>query len=253
MNCHDAQLVMHGYLDGELDPSVSLQYEHHIGECPACSKALAEQRAMQTAMKADSLYFKAPANLRDRLHASLKRQSRARPVRFPWRWVAAAACVAFCIGLGFLLAQFTFTPSVHERLTQEVASAHIRSLQAKHIVDIEGPDRHVIKPWFNGKLDFSPPTLDLEKEGFTLVGGRLDYLNGRPVAAVVYDRREHHINLFVWPNSGTESGDFQRETRQGYHLVHWSNAGMNYWLVSDLNPIELNDLARLLSSGKSGP
>src|SRR5437588_7871322 len=105
MNCHDAQTVMHGYLDGELDPSVSLQFEQHVGACPACSKALAEQQAMQAAMKADSFYFKAPANLRDRLRASLKKQGSARPVGFPWRWVAAAACVVFCIGLGFLVAQ----------------------------------------------------------------------------------------------------------------------------------------------------
>jgi anti-sigma factor RsiW len=246
MNCHDAQAVMHAYLDGELDPSVGLQFEQHIGECPACSKALAEQQAMQAAMKADSLYFKAPTTLQDRLRASLKKQSSARPVRFPWRWAAAAACVAFCIGLGFLLAQFAFAPSVHDRLTQEVASAHIRSMQAKHIVDVEGPDRHVVKPWFNGKLDFAPPTPNLEKEGFPLVGGRLDYLNGRPVAALVYKRREHFINLFVWPDSGGESRDFQRETRQGYHLIHWSKTGMNYWIASDLDPIELNELAQRL-------
>jgi anti-sigma factor (TIGR02949 family) len=247
MHCHDAQTVMHGYLDGELDPSASLQFEQHVGACPACSKALAEQQAVQAAMKADSLYFKAPANLQDRLRASLKKQSGGRPARFPWRWIAAAACVAICIGLGFLLAQFTFfTPSVHERLTQEVASAHIRSMQAKHIVDVEGPDHHVVKPWFNGKLDFAPPVPNLEKEGFPLVGGRLDYLNGRPVAALVYKRREHLINLFVWPDSGGESRDFQRETRQGYHLIHWSKAGMNYWIVSDLDPTEVSELAQRL-------
>ena len=247
MNCHDAQTVMHGYLDGELDPSVSLQFEQHVGTCPACSKALVEQQAMQTAMKADSLYFKAPARLQERLRASLQSQVRARPVRFPWRWVAAAACVALCIGAGFHLAQITVKPSVHERLTQEVASAHIRSMQAKHIVDIEGPDRHVVKPWFNGKLDFAPSVPNLEKEGFPLVGGRLDYLNGRPVAALVYRRREHLINLFVWPaDSGNESRDFQRERRQGYHLMHWSKAGMNYWLVSDLDATELSELAQRL-------
>jgi anti-sigma factor RsiW len=246
MNCHDSQSIMHGYLDGELDPSVSLQYEQHLGECPACSKALAEQQVMQTAMKADSFYFRAPANLRDHLRASLKKHRSARPVRFPWRYVAAAACVALFIGLGFLLAQFTFTPSLHERLTQEVASAHIRSMQAQHIVDVPSSDRHEVKPWFNGKLDFAPPTPDLEKEGFHLVGGRLDYLNGRPVAALVYKRREHLINLFVWPSSETESSDFQQETRQGFYLVRWSSGGMNLWLVSDLNPTELIELARRL-------
>jgi anti-sigma factor RsiW len=246
MNCYDAQSVMHGYLDGELDPSASLHYEKHVGECPACSKALAEQQAIQAEMKADSLYFKAPENLRDRLRASVKKQCSAGPVRFPWRWVAAAACVAFCIGLGFLLARFTFTPSVHERLTQEVASAHVRSLQAKHIVDVPSSDRHEVKPWFNGKLDFAPPTPDLEKQGFPLVGGRLDYLNDRPVAVLVYRRREHLINLFVWPNSGTELEDIQQETRQGYHLIHWSKAGMNHWIVSDLDQAQLNEMAQRL-------
>jgi len=252
MNCHDAHLVMHGYLDGELDPSVSLQYEQHIGVCPTCRKALAEQQAMQAAMKADSLYFKAPTNLRDRVRASLKKQSGARAVRFRWRWVGAAACVALCIGLGFGLARLGFAPSVRERLTQEVASAHIRSLQAEHIVDVPSSDRHTVKPWFNGKLDFSPPMPDLEKEGFPLVGGRLDYLNGRPVAALVYRRREHLINVFVWPNSGTESGDVREETRQGYHLLHWSGADMNYWMVSDLNPLELSELAQRISARNLG-
>jgi anti-sigma factor RsiW len=246
MNCHDAQSVMHGYLDGELDPSMSLQYEQHAGECPACGKALAEQQALQAEMKADSLYFKAPQALRDRLRASLKKQCNTGSVRLPLRWLAAAACVVLFIGLGIVLARFAFTPSVHERLTDEVASAHIRSLQAKHIVDVPSSDRHEVKPWFNGKLDFSPPVPELEKQGFPLVGGRLDYLDGRPVAALVYRRREHLINLFVWPTSGTEPADTQRETRQGYHLFHWSKAGMNHWIVSDLDPTELNELARRL-------
>ncbi|HWY85963.1 MAG TPA: anti-sigma factor [Gemmataceae bacterium] len=246
MNCHDAQAVLHGYLDGELDPSVSLNYEQHVGACPACGKALAEQQALQAEMKADSLYFKAPAILRDRLRASLRQQYGTGPVRLPWRWLAVAACLAVCTCLGFLLARFTFTPSAQERLTQEVASAHIRSLQAQHIVDVPSTDRHEVKPWFNGKLDFAPPTPDLEKEGFPLVGGRLDYLGGRPVAAIVYSRREHLINLFIWPDSGSEPGDIQQVTRQGYHLVHWSKAGMNHWLVSDLDPTELGELARRL-------
>ena len=235
---------MHGYLDREIDPSVSLQYEQHIGQCAACSKALADQQAIQVAMKADSLYFKAPEILRARLRASLKKQASAGNVLFPWRWLAAAACVALFTGLGFLLARFTFATSGHEQLTQEVASAHIRSLQAGHIVDVPSTDRHEVKPWFNGKLDFSPPTPDLDKEGFFLVGGRLDYLDGRPVAALVYRCRQHLINVFIWPNSGTESGDIQRETRQGYHLIHWSKAGMNHWIASDLNPTELNELAQ---------
>lgn len=246
MNCHDGQSLMHGYLDGELDPSVSLQYEQHLGACPVCSKALAERQAIQAQMKAAPLYFKAPDTLRERVRSSSRKQHGGRFLHIPLRWVAAAACVAFFIGLGFLLAQFTFKSSVHERLTQEVASAHIRSLQAKHVVDVPSSDRHEVKPWFNGKLDFSPPVPDLEKEGFPLVGGRLDYLDGKPVAALVYRRREHLINLFVWPNSGSDPTEIRQETRQGYHLIYWSKAGMNHWVVSDLDPAELNELVQRL-------
>jgi anti-sigma factor RsiW len=262
MICRDAQTLMHAFLDAELDPSVSLQYEQHIGECPACGKALAEQRSVQTQMKADSLYFAAPEGLRERLRASLAApeslsersrtspQGRSRPVsrRFPMQWVAATACLALCVSLGFALARFTFEASGHDPLIQEVASAHIRSLQADHLVDIPSSDRHQVKPWFAGKMNLSPPTPDLENDGFHLVGGRMDYVDGRSVAAIVYRRREHVINMFVWVNSGTDSKENRQETRQGYNLVHWSKDGMTYWLASDLNPTELNELAQLLSS-----
>jgi anti-sigma factor RsiW len=246
MNCHDGQTMLHGYLDGELDPSVSLQYEQHAGACPVCSKALAEHQALQAQMKAAPLYFKAPDSLRKRLRSSLRKQHGSRFPRLPLRWVAAAACVVFLIGLGFVLARFAFTPSGNERLTQEVASAHIRSLQEGHLVDVHSSDKHTVKPWFNGKLDFSPPTTDLKQQGFPLVGGRLDYLDGRPVAALVYGRRDHKINVFIWPDSGSESGEIRQETRQGYHVVHWSKAGMSYWVVSDLNPAELNEMVQRL-------
>jgi anti-sigma factor RsiW len=262
MFCRDAQTLMHGHLDAELDPSVSLQYEQHVGECPACGKALAEQQAIQAQMKADSLYFAAPESFRERLRASLaapkspsersraplQGQSGAVSRRFPMHWVAAAACLALCVGLGFALARFAFEASGHDPLIQEVASAHIRSLQADHIVDVPSSDRHQVKPWFAGKMDFSPPTPDLENDGFHLVGGRMDYVDGRSVAAIVYRRREHIINMFVWVNSGTDSKETRQETRQGYNLVHWSKDGMTYWLASDLNLTELNELAQLLSS-----
>jgi anti-sigma factor RsiW len=246
MDCHDAQTLMHGYLDRELELTAVLQYERHVQECPACAKGLGEQQAMQKAVHADALYYKAPDRLRERLRVSLRKQGGRRAVRFPIRWVVAAACVVFFVGFGFLLAQFTLAPSAHERLVQEVAYAHIRSLQVDHKVDMPSSDQHTVKPWFNGKLDYSPPTPDLRKQDFTLVGGRLDYLDSRPVAALVYSRRDHFINVFLWPAAANEVSEPRRDARQGYQIINWTKGGMNFWVVSDLNPAELNELVQIL-------
>jgi anti-sigma factor (TIGR02949 family) len=244
MNCHDAQAALHGYLDGELDPSLSLQYELHMHECPTCLKALAEHQAIRAAMQTESLSYSAPAHLRERLRSSLLTRPGRRRVH--WHWTLAAACLALCIGLGFLAARFTAAPRAHERLIAEVAAAHIRSLQVEHLVDVRSSDRHKVKPWFSGKVDFAPPTPDLTGAGFPLVGGRLDYLDGRPVAALVYRRRDHLINVFVWSDPAAEPCDVRQDNRQGYHLFSWSGAGMSYSVVSDLDPAELSELVQRL-------
>jgi anti-sigma factor RsiW len=248
MNCHDAQTMMHPYLDGELDPDSTLQYEQHVRGCPACDAILAEQKGLQTAMKADALYYKAPEALRERLRSSVRPASGGRPAPFRWRLVAAAACMLLCVGLGFVVAQLAIAPSKRERLAQEVASSHIRALQVDkwRLVDKRSSDRHEVKPWFNDKLDFAPPVPDLDRQGFPLIGGRLDYLDGRPVATLVYQRRQHVISVFVWPDAAGADTSPQRDTRHGFHLIHWSQAGMNYWVVSDLDPAELQELAQRL-------
>lgn len=141
-------------------------------------------------------------------------------------------------------------PAADELLANEVLSSHVRSLMANHLADISSSDQHTVKPWFAGKLDFSPPVEDFAKQGFPLIGGRLDYLENRPVAALVYERRKHLINLFVWP--GSES-DVPTKTvsRQGYNLIHWTQSHMTYWVASDLDKSELQEFIQLVQNQTS--
>jgi anti-sigma factor RsiW len=144
-------------------------------------------------------------------------------------------------------------PSADELLTREVVASHIRSLMANHLADVPSSDEHTVKPWFNGKLDFSPPVVDLADKGFPLVGGRLDYLNQKPVAALIYRRQKHFINLFVWPSSGGSESVTQSVTRQGYHVLHWTHSGMTYWAVSDLEANQLREFSQLIQNQVQSP
>jgi anti-sigma factor RsiW len=131
-----------------------------------------------------------------------------------------------------------------ERIQSEVVSAHLRSLQAGHLTDVVSTDQHTVKPWFNGRLDVSPPVVDLTAQGFTLIGGRLDYVDARPIGAVVYRRRQHVINLFVAQTTSNERRNVKSETFQGFNIHRWSESGLNYWAISDIGKDELADFCR---------
>jgi anti-sigma factor RsiW len=248
MSCRETQELIHGYVDGELDLVRSLEMERHFRECPACASAYENLRGMRAAMSSSLPYFHPPVGLERRLHARLLAESRAgrSAGRFamPWRWAAVAAALVLTATVTWRTTIVSQRPA--EMLDEAVVSSHVRSLMAEHLTDVPSSDRHTVKPWFNGKLDFSPAVGDFPDRGFVLAGGRLDYLDGRSVAALVYHRRQHVINLFVWPApEGADSG-VRATDRQGYHLLHWTRAHMNYWAVSDLNARELADFAGLV-------
>jgi anti-sigma factor RsiW len=248
MSCRETQELLHGYVDGQLDLVRSLEMERHFRECAACSREYENLRGMKSAMSRSVPYFQPPAGLEQRLHARLRAESGApqRGPRFamPWRWAAVAAALMLTATVTWRTTLLSSRPA--ELLAEEVVSNHVRSLMAEHLTDVPSSDRHTVKPWFNGRLDFSPAVGDFPDRGFTLAGGRLDYLDGRPVAALVYRTRQHVTNLFVWPAPERPDSEIQTTDRQGYHVLHWTKAHMNYWAVSDLNAGELTEFAGLI-------
>jgi anti-sigma factor RsiW len=257
VTCAQIRNLLHAFVDGELDLVRHLEIEHHLAECSACAEEHDGLCSLGAALKTDGLYFRAPPGLAGRVRTSLRRAAAPETVRsgrsLHWRrvgfGVSVAAGVALLLGGLTLLAWKLSRPgvSMDDRLAQDVVTSHIRSLQAEHLTDVASSDRHTVKPWFEGRVDFSPMVCDLSGEGYPLVGGRLDYLNSRPVAALVYRRRLHVINAFVWPAAEAPERGPTTVTRNGYHVVQWTAGGMTWWAVSDLNPEELRDFADLVA------
>lgn len=250
MNCHDVQNLIDGYIDGELDLVRNLEVEQHLQDCSACAQLYKNRQKLQAIIRTDALYHKAPPHLQKRIQTSLRRENPPRPIMriTPFSLLSVAAVLFVVIASAWILINTLLAPAVNESLAQAVLSSHIRSLMVNHLVDVESTDQHTVKPWFDGKLDYSPPVVDLAQQGFPLVGGRLDYLDDRPVAALVYKRRSHYINLFIWPSTSAfvAEGKVTAVTRQGYHLITWTKAGMTYWAVSDLEESELQEFVQLI-------
>lgn len=232
MSCPQSQWL-HGYFDGELDAARAAEFEAHLAGCPECTGALAVQQELRKALRAADLYAPAPAALRSRL--------RPRPRRL-WPGLAAAASVAL-VSLGLWHA----LPAGRGAGAGPVLDAHLRSLQPNHLTDVISTDQHTVKPWFDGRLDFAPPVVDLAASGFPLLGGRLDVIEGRTVAALVYGRRKHFVNVFVSPSTEAAAAPVSG-TERGYAWTRWTRGGMAYWAVSDTAPGDLAELARLLSA-----
>ncbi|MDB5764391.1 MAG: putative transrane protein, partial [Herminiimonas sp.] len=238
--------LLPAYVDQELDISDTLAVERHLGSCSDCQREYAEQSAVSARFKKDAVYFDAPAHLAKRINAALPQDKlhSARSKYWNVNWFNAGAAMATLLVAAWSIGLYVSLPSAQERLTEEVISNHVRSLQVDHLADVASSDQHTVKPWFNGKLDFSPPVVDLAPQGFPLVGGRLDYLDHRTVAALIYRHNQHPINLYIWPSTDKDALP-KVQGRQGYHLVRWTSDGMDYWTVSDLAENELENFAEI--------
>ncbi len=253
MSCQRAQELIHGYVDGELDPANNLEVERHIQECNVCASTYRSQTMLRFSLKDKSLYYPASEKLKKRIQSSVRKEakSEASPRPAGWRWLTVGASLALILLIGagtWRILPRVIRPSSDELLAQEVVSNHVRSLLlgGSHLTDVLSSDQHTVKPWFDGKVDFAPQVKDFAGQDFRLYGGRLEYLNNRSVATLIYQRRLHYINLYIWPAEQSSSTGEITLQRQGYNLIHWTSSGMSYWAISDLNNVELHEFARLV-------
>ena len=243
MTCEDVALDLDAYVDRELDAEPARAVREHLSLCRACRARVAERQELERMVRA-AQYYPAPDRLRARATAgALRSASRRRLVTW-----AAAAVLVMSVGSGIALMR-PRVPSPRAAVA-DVVDAHVRSLMAEHLFDVRSTDQHTVKPWFLGKLDFSPPVVDLASIGFPLVGGRLEVLDGRPTAALVYQRQKHTINVFISPDPDGGSGGPDAYSLRGFHVRRWKRDAMAYWAVSDLNDADLAEFVRALGAPK---
>jgi anti-sigma factor RsiW len=254
MNCEDTRPLVHALIDGELDAGHAREVEAHLASCPRCAMQLYDYRVMRQALAEPALRHRAPAALRARIEGKLP----ARPAAAPSRRSLLKGLAMGSVLSGALaasLAVLVLRREEDQRILGDVVSAHLRSLQGDHLIDVQSSDQHTVKPWFNGRLEVAPPVIDLTAQGFTLIGGRLDYIDARPVAAVVYKRRAHVINLFVAPVAGPQLGPERRATIeqvQGFNIWHWTRSDLGFWAASDINAEELREFGDKLEAAVHG-
>ncbi len=243
MTCPEVERLIDAYSDDELDAAQATEMTAHLATCPACHERVAVRFALRRLIRGVP-YYAAPERLRGAV-ATTRRPARVTPQRLAW---AAAAIVAVSLGTGTVVrtVRTRWTAAVTTTLAPDVVASHVRALMGAHLFDVRSSDQHTVKPWFLGKLDFSPPVEDLALLGFPLAGGRVDHLAGRPVAALVYQRRQHTINVFIWPAEDTAGALADARSLRGFQLRHWTRDAMAFWAVSDLNDLELDQFVHAL-------
>ncbi|MFL6726315.1 MAG: anti-sigma factor family protein [Sphingomicrobium sp.] len=237
--CADQQLLLGGLVDNELDAANVAMVEAHVARCDGCREEVERLHALRNLLRSDGVRNAAPRSLVQRVAASPELSPRAANENMLPRWLAPglAGAVAASLAMVTLL-----PPGADSIVDQQIVSSHVRSLQPGHLIDVRTTNQHIVKPWFNGRIDFSPPVPELADQGFPLAGGRLDSIDGRTVAAIVYHRRLHTVNLFVWP---TKNGSDRSFVKDGFAVTEWSRNGLRFAAVSDIPPAELRQFETL--------
>jgi anti-sigma factor RsiW len=250
LTCEFSPITVHGYLDGELDAVRSAEFERHLEGCAECQASLQKVESLRVRLQQSDLYEHASPHLREQIRTQLGlANGAARASAFSLRRsflipvFAGLAVIAALVIVSLLIPERTQSA----RITAELVDAHVRSLQPGHLTDVQSTDQHTVKPWFDGRLDFIPPVADYSAEGFPLLGGRLDVVDGHTVAGVVYGRRKHLINLFAWPARGQRGFSDASGSRQGYNWIIWRSGDMQFCLVSDVSAPDLRELKNLVN------
>jgi len=244
--CPEWALMLHGFIDGELDAAHSLQIERHIAACPHCAKELESLQALKQRIAQRGVHWRTPDHVRAQVLAAISREAAVQArtpaaagfslLEFVRRWLFVPSLAALAASLFLVVGPMSDRSSVGD----EVIASHVRSLLVDHLTDVATSDQHTVKPWFNGKIDFAPPVVDLAREGFPLQGGRVDYIGGRVVAALVFKRQSHVINLFVWPSPDAAATTVKATvSRDGYNIENWRAGGLAFWAVSDVSADDL--------------
>jgi anti-sigma factor RsiW len=239
MDCNEIERLLDAYVDGELELTRQLDMEAHLAACPTCKNAAEAANNFRLSVRMNSRFYKAPPGLKTTIRAALRKESGSQlgwVCRF-WRPLAATAGI-LVLGLSLAWAWIADPHHKDRELIAEAISDHARSLLANHLLDITSSDQHSVKPWVTGKLGYTPPVADLADVGYKLLGGRIDLLENRPAAAIVYQYQGHFINVFVWP-AASHAIDFDVQSQQGYSFCGWNRAGLNYLIISELSPADM--------------
>ena len=245
VDCTLDRHLLEGYLDGELGFERTLEVEAHLASCRGCDSEVQSWKDVRGALQRSDLYQRAPANLEEKIRRLIPRENRSERIPWFYRWVWAGSGAAFAMAAVLIVVMIS--PPGAPLADREVVTNHIRSLMVNHLIDVISSDQHTVKPWFDGKLDFAPPVKDLAPQGYPLAGGRLDYLDNRTVAVMVYHRALHPINLYVWPAVDDAIRPVREQTIQGYNVMSWKKNGFEFRAVSDLIREELGDFVRLVT------